>query len=110
MLTFRGMLPILSVLALASCGEPAEDQLTSDVKNAVALCSSGIEISKTAEAKLVANIKGILQGEQSLDASAEISSAIRGIVFTPEALENENVLKAFQTYDACVRSDLSSYL
>lgn len=99
-----------TLFLLAGCAESPEDRLTQDVTNAIALCSSGLSISKGAQLTLTAEIFKALEGQNSLNASTSVTNAIRGIAFTEEGLQNENVFKAFQTYDACVRSDLSAYL
>lgn len=98
------------IVSIGAACTPVDDQLSSDVKNAIAVCSSGLSISSEARLELSTRVKEILEGGDTAQASAEISNAIRGIAFTEEGLANENVLKAFETYNSCVQSDLSAYI
>ncbi len=95
---------------IAGCSNTSLTPRDRDVRDAIALCSSGVELTQSATAKLTSDITEILGSSEPGEASVEISSAIRGIAFTEEGLKDENVLNAFKTYNACIQSGLSEYL
>jgi hypothetical protein len=96
-----GMLPFFFAVGCAK-----ESPVSDDVKNAIALCSSGVEISQSARANLSAEISKILSGPQSASVEVEVKNAIRGIAFTGETLSTPEGVQAFEAYTACVQQSL----
>lgn len=103
----------LALSVVASCNgpvRPSKDQLSVDVANAIAVCSSGIEIEDSVSAELSSNLASILEDEASVNARAEIASRIRGIVFTPEVLSDPEGQASYEVYTNCVTGQLGRYL
>ena len=101
----------LLVLGLASaCGQPeGSSEITTATKNAIALCSAGIEISDSAKFELQTNIAEALETEAGISAEASIESAVKS-AFSEETLKTANGAQAFNGYLDCIKSQLQPYL
>ena len=97
--TFHALKILPAVFMTGCVGQPV---VLDNVKNAIALCSSGVEISQSARASLSTQISKILSEPKSVSAEVEVKEAIRGIAFTGEALSSPEGVQAFEAYTACV--------
>lgn len=101
----------LSLLAACSGGGTlSTSDISRDVANAIAACSSGITMSQSVSLQLRTDLTNILEGPTSVDLRAEIADSIRGLAFTPEVLSDAEGQASYQAYTACVTGQLDRYL
>lgn len=96
------MVTCLSFLSACSLGS---SEVTPETKNAIAACSSVVEVSDSAEVKLETDLDEALKGENSIGIEAGIESAVRG-VFSEDTLKTESGVKAFNGYLECIKLKL----
>ena len=95
---------------VGACTQPeGSSEVTTATKNAIALCSAGIEISDSARLELETNIVEALESEGGISAEASIESAVRS-AFTEETLRTASGAQAFEGYLDCIKSQLQPYL
>lgn len=109
-MSLKGIIPLMCVALIGGCETPkGSSEITTSTKNAIALCSSVVQVSDSATLKLEAGLAEALEGESSISVAAKIESAVRG-VFTEETLKTETGAQAFDSYLSCIKLQLQAYI
>lgn len=100
---FFNVIPI--VLGLCGCTagvSSSENFISASVRDQIALCGAGLNVSQRAEAELAAEIEEINRGISEFRATAEINRAVSASILKAVDLSDSANVEAFKRYTSCV--------